>query len=166
MSITYLKKTSRTVETGQEDVRTTIQSMLDELEAGGNKIVRRFARDFEKGRATFSSLRKNWRWAIIAGGIPGLLIGAFLMVCGHLLSKKHGYNGDGRKATFGEILKALKDAIFALMVPLIVLGGFTAGSRRRPKPALSPLSIPLLPKALSCERFPGKRSDRSCGVPC
>jgi len=35
MSITYLKKTARTAETGPEDVRTTVQSMLDELEAGG-----------------------------------------------------------------------------------------------------------------------------------
>ena len=66
------------------------------------------------------------------------------MVCGYVLSNKHGYKGSGRKATFGEILKALKDAIFALMVPLIVLEGLTEGSQHRPKPASSPLSIPLL----------------------
>ncbi len=48
MSITYLKKASRTAETGQEDVQTTVQSMLDELEAGGDKTPRRFGRDFDK----------------------------------------------------------------------------------------------------------------------
>ena len=48
MSITYFKKASRSAETGREDVRTTEQSMLDELEAGGDKTARRFARDFDK----------------------------------------------------------------------------------------------------------------------
>jgi sulfopropanediol 3-dehydrogenase len=48
MSITYLKRASRTAETGQEDVRTAVQSMLDELEAGGDETARRFARDFDK----------------------------------------------------------------------------------------------------------------------
>jgi len=41
VSITYLKKASRKAETGQEDVRTTILSMLNELEAGGGKTARR-----------------------------------------------------------------------------------------------------------------------------
>ena len=48
MSITYLKKASRTAETGQEDVRTAVESILDELETGGDETARRFARDFDK----------------------------------------------------------------------------------------------------------------------
>lgn len=48
MSITYLKKASRTAETGQEDVRARVQAMLDELEAGGDGTAVRFARELDK----------------------------------------------------------------------------------------------------------------------
>ena len=48
MSITYLKKATRTAETGQEDVRAAVQSMLDEIEAAGDDAARRFAREFDK----------------------------------------------------------------------------------------------------------------------
>lgn len=48
MSITNLKKASRTAETGQEDVRTAVKSMLDEFETGGDETARRFAHDLDK----------------------------------------------------------------------------------------------------------------------
>ncbi len=48
MSITYLKKATRTAETGQEDVRAAVQSVLDEIEAEGDDAARRFARQFDK----------------------------------------------------------------------------------------------------------------------
>ncbi|HEX7074741.1 MAG TPA: histidinol dehydrogenase [Hyphomicrobiaceae bacterium] len=48
MSVTYLKKAARTAETDQGDVRATVQVMLDELEAGGDDVARRFARDLDK----------------------------------------------------------------------------------------------------------------------
>ena len=63
----------------------------------------------------------------IAGVIPGLFIGVCLMICSYLLSKKYGYTGSGNRASFGEIIIALKDSILALMVPLIVLGGIYGG---------------------------------------
>ncbi len=63
----------------------------------------------------------------IAGIIPGLFIGAFLMACSFLLSKKYGYTGTGKRASIGEILVALKNSISALMVPIIVLGGIYGG---------------------------------------
>jgi len=63
----------------------------------------------------------------IAGVIPGLFIGAFLMACSFLLSKKYGYTGTGQRASIGEILVAFKDSISALMVPIIVLGGIYGG---------------------------------------
>lgn len=48
MSITYLKKATWTAETGQEDVRAAVQSMLDEIEAEGDDAARRFACQFDK----------------------------------------------------------------------------------------------------------------------
>lgn len=63
----------------------------------------------------------------IAGIIPGLFIGACLMVCSYLLSKKYGYTGSGKRVPIKELLVALKNSILALMVPLIVLGGIYGG---------------------------------------
>lgn len=63
----------------------------------------------------------------IAGVIPGLFVGVCLMVCSYILSKKYGYNGSGEKAPMKETLVAMKDALPALMVPLIVLGGIYGG---------------------------------------
>lgn len=63
----------------------------------------------------------------IAGVIPGIFIGISLMVCSYVLSKRHGYTGSGTRASLKEIVVAFKDAIVALMVPIIVLGGIYGG---------------------------------------
>jgi len=63
----------------------------------------------------------------IAGILPGLTIGLFLMACTYLLAKKHGYTGLGERATIREILIAVKNSLLALMVPIIVLGGIYGG---------------------------------------
>ncbi|QJB57409.1 TRAP transporter large permease [Pseudodesulfovibrio sp. zrk46] len=63
----------------------------------------------------------------IAGVIPGVFVGLCLMACSYVLSKKYGYTGTGERASFKEIMIALKDSIVALMVPLIVLGGIYGG---------------------------------------
>lgn len=47
MSVTYLKKSSRTAATGHQDVQTTVQSMLAELEQGGEEIACHLARRFD-----------------------------------------------------------------------------------------------------------------------
>lgn len=63
----------------------------------------------------------------IAGVLPGIFVGLCLMACSYVLSKKYGYTGTGERASFKEIMTALKDSIVALMVPLIVLGGIYGG---------------------------------------
>lgn len=47
MTMTYLKKAARTAESGQEDVRSKVQAILAELEAGGDAVAARFAREFD-----------------------------------------------------------------------------------------------------------------------
>lgn len=63
----------------------------------------------------------------IAGIIPGIFIGISLMMCSYVLSKRYGYTGTGKRAPLKEIIIAFKDAIVALMVPIIVLGGIYGG---------------------------------------
>ena len=44
----YLKKAAKSAATGEQDVRATVQSMLDEIEAGGEEVVRTYAAKFDK----------------------------------------------------------------------------------------------------------------------
>jgi sulfopropanediol 3-dehydrogenase len=48
MAITYLKKATKTSATGESDVRTTVQTILDEIEAGGDDTARAYAAKFDK----------------------------------------------------------------------------------------------------------------------
>ncbi|NNF80973.1 MAG: histidinol dehydrogenase [Rhizobiales bacterium] len=48
MSIDYLKKASKTSSSGSDDVRETVQSILDEIESGGEKAAREYAAKFDK----------------------------------------------------------------------------------------------------------------------
>ena len=62
----------------------------------------------------------------IAGIIPGIMIGASLIIYSMFVSKKLGYAGD-RKYSSSEKVKAFKEAIWALLMPLIILGGIYSG---------------------------------------
>jgi len=44
----YLKKAAKSASTGEQDVRATVQSMLDEIEAGGEDVVRAYAAKLDK----------------------------------------------------------------------------------------------------------------------
>ena len=44
----YLKKAVRTAETDQQDVRAVVTKMLAEIEAGGEAVAQRYARDLDK----------------------------------------------------------------------------------------------------------------------
>jgi len=62
----------------------------------------------------------------LGGIIPGLLMSSALMAVNYIVAKKHGYGG-GEKATIGETFIAIKEAILALLMPLIILGGIYGG---------------------------------------
>ncbi|MEH7245463.1 TRAP transporter large permease [Neobacillus niacini] len=63
----------------------------------------------------------------IAGIIPGILVGIGLMIWAYIYSKKQGYKGLAKKSTFKEFLIASWDAKWALLVPVIILGGIYGG---------------------------------------
>ena len=64
---------------------------------------------------------------IIAGFLPGILIGIGLMICCYFYCKKQGWKGDDRRYTAKEKLAAIWDAKWALINPVIILGGIYAG---------------------------------------
>ncbi len=64
----------------------------------------------------------------IAGIVPGLLLAAALMVVTHFLSKRHNYARlRTERASLREILKALREAGWALTVPVFVVVGIRYG---------------------------------------
>ncbi|GLB60291.1 TRAP transporter large permease [Cytobacillus sp. NCCP-133] len=63
----------------------------------------------------------------IAGVIPGLLMGIGLMIYSYFVGKKYNYRSRAERASFKEIVKGAKDAILALLMPLIIIGGITSG---------------------------------------
>ena len=66
--------------------------------------------------------------ALFLGGIiPGIIIGLFLIVAAYFVSRKRGFRGIERRGTVKEILVATKDAFWALLAPVIILGGIYAG---------------------------------------
>lgn len=63
----------------------------------------------------------------MAGFLPGILISFSLIVVSYLYCKKQGWKGDERKYTAKEKLAAIWDAKWALLNPIIILGGIYAG---------------------------------------
>ena len=61
-----------------------------------------------------------------AGAVPGLMLGLMFMVWSSWISKKNGY-AKTDPAPWKERWQAFKDAFFALMTPVIVIGGMFAG---------------------------------------
>lgn len=61
----------------------------------------------------------------MAGFIPGILIGLSLMVVAFIISRKKGYVGE-KRSNPKEVAVAFKDAIWALLMPIIIyMGVFT-----------------------------------------
>jgi len=63
----------------------------------------------------------------VAGIVPGILIGIATAVVAFLISKKRGYHGINQRGNIKEILLALKDAFWAFISPVIILGGIYTG---------------------------------------
>lgn len=62
----------------------------------------------------------------MAGFVPGIIMGVGMCITSWIISKKHGYKGEG-KFSIKRILLATKDCFWALMMPVIILGGIYSG---------------------------------------
>lgn len=63
----------------------------------------------------------------IGGFIPGILMGIALMIYSYFVGKKRNYIGREEKASLKEVLVAGKDAMLALIMPIIIIGGIMSG---------------------------------------
>jgi len=62
----------------------------------------------------------------LAAFVPGLLIAVSLMIAAYVIAKKRGYSKEGN-FSIAAVWKALKEAVLALVMPVIVLGGIYGG---------------------------------------
>ncbi len=63
----------------------------------------------------------------IAGFLPALLIASGLLLANYLRSKKRGYTGTTNKWSFSEMGVAFRKGFWAMLAPLIILGGIYSG---------------------------------------
>ena len=63
----------------------------------------------------------------IAGFIPGLLIAAGLAVVNYFLCRKKGYVGSADGWSLSKVVAAVKEGIWSLLAPVIILGGIYTG---------------------------------------
>ncbi|OEU69606.1 MAG: C4-dicarboxylate ABC transporter permease [Desulfuromonadales bacterium C00003093] len=63
----------------------------------------------------------------IAGFIPGILIAAGLATVNYFLCRKKGYVGSQEGWSVGKIIKAVKEGIWSIMAPVVILGGIYTG---------------------------------------
>jgi C4-dicarboxylate transporter DctM subunit len=63
----------------------------------------------------------------MAGFIPGIIIGLGLMLTSYIIARKKGFAAGDTKPTTRQFIRALIDSFWALLVPLIILGGIYGG---------------------------------------
>lgn len=66
--------------------------------------------------------------SLFMGGFgPAIVLGGGLCILSIFISQKRGYKGTGQKFSLGRLWKEFKSAIWALLVPVIILGGIYGG---------------------------------------
>lgn len=66
--------------------------------------------------------------ALFLGGIiPGLAMAVVLAIITYIISKRRNYRGLEERGSAKELFKAFKDAIWAILAPVIILGSIYAG---------------------------------------
>jgi len=64
---------------------------------------------------------------LIAGVVPGIMMGFFLMAISWYYARKGNYPKREKRASFREFIAALKEASLGLALPLIIFGGIISG---------------------------------------
>ncbi|MFW6054664.1 MAG: TRAP transporter large permease [Thermodesulfobacteriota bacterium] len=62
----------------------------------------------------------------MAGIVPGLLIGSVLMGYTYILARRHGWRQE-KTYTQGEVFKIIREGLWGMILPIIVLGGIYSG---------------------------------------
>ena len=63
----------------------------------------------------------------LAGLIPGVIMGLSMMTMIYYFARKRDYPKNERRPTFGQVIKGSREALAALVLPIIILGGIMSG---------------------------------------
>lgn len=63
----------------------------------------------------------------VAGIVPGLITGIGTVLVAYLVSRKRDYRGSARRGSAAEIWQAFRKSIWALLAPVVILGGIYSG---------------------------------------
>ncbi len=63
----------------------------------------------------------------IAGLVPGFLVSFALMITAYIIARKKGFKGSDKVYTPKEALSIIKNSFWALMAPVVILGGIYSG---------------------------------------
>lgn len=63
----------------------------------------------------------------IAGVLPGILIAVLMLIYVYFYARKKGFSGTGEAFSFKRLIRTVWDAKWALIVPVIILGGIYGG---------------------------------------
>lgn len=74
-----------------------------------------------------SIMRESVAALFLGGFLPGFAIGMALMVAAYWISRRRNYGSLEKRASLSEFFQALKGAIHALLMPIIILGGILGG---------------------------------------
>lgn len=62
-----------------------------------------------------------------AGILPGIMMGIAMIIVCVITSRKHGWKGDAKRPELKKVWKAFKEGFWALLMPVIILGGIYKG---------------------------------------
>jgi tripartite ATP-independent transporter DctM subunit len=63
----------------------------------------------------------------LAGVVPGILMGLGMMAIVYVIARRRGYEPEGQRASVRDMRSAFRDAVWALIMPIIILGGILGG---------------------------------------
>ncbi len=63
----------------------------------------------------------------LAGIVPGVLVTFALLATGHIICRRRGYRGLERRAGVRDVARSVRSAVWALGMPVIILGGIRYG---------------------------------------
>ena len=63
----------------------------------------------------------------LAGAIPGVLMGVFLMVTSHIVARRHGYGAPSPRPRLVDQARALVAGSLDLLLPVTIIGGIVGG---------------------------------------
>ena len=63
----------------------------------------------------------------IAGVVPGIIMGLALMALSYVVAKKKGYTPSRESISWKQVAQSFREAVWALIVPVIILGGIYGG---------------------------------------